>query len=105
MRPLNGHAPGVLQRCISRLVLGCVTALLITVAPVDSRGYGDETAALQLVVALRQDGINIRLQSDAVIVRRGRAVLIANFSTANTGFETALMIGLLKAASGRLAPS
>lgn len=77
----------------------------ITVAPVESRSYGEETAALQLVVRLRQDGINVRLQSDSVIVRSERAVMIANFSTANTGFETALMIGLLKAASGRLAPA
>ena len=93
------------SRSVDEVRSGKATFGDITVAPVASRDYGDETAALQLVVELRQDGINIRLQSDSVIVRRERAVLIANFSTANTGFETALMIGLLKAATGRLAPT
>jgi hypothetical protein len=86
------------------------TVLVVATAPEARTAFSRlDSPALrrcyQRDVALRQDGINVRLQSDAVIVRRERAVLIANFSTANTGFETALMIGLLKAASGRLAPS
>jgi hypothetical protein len=91
MRPLNGHAPGGLRRCISLLVLGCLTALLCACgggddapadAPVLQKGEGADAARAKAAAfglsdfpqgrrevgdqhrALAADDDRVRLQTD-----------------------------------------
>jgi hypothetical protein len=75
----------------------------VKIGALSAERYGQESAALQIVVPLLQGSDETDLYSDSVFVRVGRAVLVGNFTTQVADFDANLISRLLRAATSRLA--
>jgi hypothetical protein len=75
----------------------------IKIGALSAPSFGEDSAALQIVLALSQSGIQTDVYSDSVFVRQGRALLIGTFTTQDSDFDADLMGNLMRAASKRLA--
>ena len=89
---------------ISEVKSGQIKVGEVKVGALSSQRYGDDSAALQIVVPLTQGQLETDLYSDSVFVQQDRALLIGNFTTQDSDFDADLMGKLLDAATARLAP-
>lgn len=74
----------------------------VKIGALSAERYGQESAALQIVVPLLQGSDETDLYSDSVFVRVGRALLVGNFTTQDTDFDADLMSRLMRAGTSRL---
>jgi hypothetical protein len=87
---------------IKELKSGDVKIGDVKIGALSAEHFGQESAALQIVVPLLQGSAETDLYSDSVFVRVGRAVLVGNFATQDTNFDADLISRLMRAATSRL---